>query len=53
MVSFNGIQHAICVREFYRYNDSVTVAKRTYVLLSFKYTALNQASRMQLIREWV
>lgn len=52
MASFNGAQRALCVREYYRNNDSATEARRKFCS-HYNIRNVNQAPTIQTIQNWV
>jgi len=52
MASFSDKQRALCVREYYRNNDSFTIAQRKFCA-HYNIRHKNKAPLIQLIRQWV
>jgi len=52
MASFNEKQRAFCVREYYRNNDSSTVAQRKFCA-HYNIRHKNKAPSIQSIKKWV
>lgn len=52
MAPFNGAQRAFCVREYYRNNDSPTIAQRKFCA-HYNLRHRNEAPSIQLIRKWI